>query len=226
MLKSLPVTDPGGLYRVGDEYNCCVQGSLQDSWTMFSYPLYQYLREHTPEYDQLAASQTNRPSLSVRRQGATEAESCPSELVSGNYFSTLGVSAFTGRLITPADDREGAPPVAVMSYHAWQEKYGQDQSLIGSSVTINGIPMTLVGIAAPGFYGDRRESNPPDFWMPIAIEPTLRRENSLYHMPATAWLYLIWRLRPGPPVSQLSAHMTAELQQYLSVPSNTTSHQD
>ena len=226
MLKSLPVTNPGGLYRVGDEYNCCVQGSLQDNWSMFPYPLYQYLREHTPEYEQLAASQTNRPSLSVRRQGATAAESFPSELVSGNYFSTLGVSAFAGRLITPADDKEGAAPVAVISFHAWQEKYGQDQSLIGSSVTINGIPMTLVGIAAPGFYGDRRESNPPDFWMPLAIEPTLRRENSLLHMPATAWLYLIGRLHPGTQVSQVSAHMTAELQQYLSVPSNTTSHQD
>ncbi len=226
MLKSLPVTDPGGLYRVGDEYNCCVQGSFQDSWTMFSYPLYQYLREHTPEYEQLAASQTNRPSLSVRRQGATAAESFPSELVSGNYFSTLGVNAFTGRLIAPEDDKEGAPPVAVMSFRAWQQKYGQDQSLIGSSMTVNGIPMTLVGIAAPGFYGDRREGDPPDFWMPLAIEPAMRRENSLYRLPATAWLYLIGRLKSGTQLPQVSAHMTAELQQYLSTPGNTTQHQD
>ena len=69
--------------------------------------------------------------------------------------------------------------------------------MVGRSMTINGIPMTLVGIAPPGFYGDRRESDPPDLWMPISIEPTLASENSLLHSPTTNWLYLIGRLRPG-----------------------------
>jgi len=58
LLKSLPVADPGGLYRVGDRVQCCVEGDLQGDWTMFSYPQYEYLRDHTPEYEQLAASQT------------------------------------------------------------------------------------------------------------------------------------------------------------------------
>lgn len=226
LLKSLPVADPHGLYRVGDKYACCVEGDFQGDWTMFSYPQYDYLREHTPEFEQLAASQTNRPSLSVRREGSTSAESFGGELVSGNYFSVLGLSAFAGRLLTPADDQPSAPPVAVMSYRAWQEKYGLDPSWVGSHITLNGIPMTLVGITPPGFYGDRRESDPPDFWLPIAVEPTLRRENSLLRLPATAWLYLIGRLRPGAQVSEVSAHMTTELRQFLSVPDNMTHNQD
>ncbi|HET9790487.1 MAG TPA: ABC transporter permease, partial [Candidatus Angelobacter sp.] len=220
LLKSLPVANPSGLYRLGDKYECCVEGGLQEDWTMFSYPLYQHLREHTPEYETLAASQTNRPNLSVRREGAKAAESFRGELVSGNYFSTLGLRAFAGRLVSEPDDQAGAPPVAVMSYRAWEQKYGMDSSLVGQSMTINGIPMTLVGIAPPGFYGDRRESDPPDFWMPISIEPTLTRENSLLHSQTTNWLYLIGRLRPGVSPEAVSAHVTTELRQYLTVPGN------
>jgi predicted permease len=226
LLQALPVADPGGLYRVGDRVECCVEGDLQGDWTMFSYPQYEYLRDHTPEFQQLAASQTNRPDLSVRRQGANSADSFSGELVSGNYFSTLGLRALAGRLITSTDDQMGAPPVAVMSSRAWQEKYGLDPSMVGGNVTINGIPMTLIGIAPEGFYGDRRESDPPDFWMPLSIEPDLRHENSLLRLPATSWLYLIGRLQPGTQLSQVSARMTGELQQFLSMPANMTHNMD
>ncbi|HEY6971202.1 MAG TPA: ABC transporter permease [Candidatus Angelobacter sp.] len=226
LLKSLPVADPGGLYRVGDRYECCVEGDLQHDWTMFSYPQYEYLRDHTPEFEQLAASQTNRPDLSIRREGAHSADSFSGELVSGNYFSTLGVQSAAGRLIAPADDQPGAPLVAVMSYRAWQQKYDLDRAMIGSNIIVNNLSMTLIGIAPPGFFGDRLESDPPDFWMPLHVEPTLRRENSLLELPATAWLYLIGRLRTGTQLSQVSAHMTGELQQFLSIPANRTAHQD
>jgi len=226
LLKPLPVGNPSGLYRVGDKYECCVEGDLQKDWTMFSYPLYEYLRDHTPEYEQLAASETNRPDLSVRRQGSGAAETFSGELVSGNYFPVMQLQAAAGRLISPEDDRQGAPPVAVISYRAWKEKYGQDRTMVGSNLTINGIPMTLIGIAPPGFYGDRLESDPPDFWMPIAIEPTMKRENSLLHLPATAWLYLIGRLRPGAQPAEVSAHMTAELRQFLSDPTNISPYED
>jgi predicted permease len=220
MLKSLPVADPAGLYRVGDKAECCVWGGFQKDWSIFSWPLYQYLQEHTPEFTVLAASQTNRPGLAVRREGAAVAENLAGELVSGNYFSTLGVGVAVGRLISPADDQAGAPVVAVMSYRAWTEKYGMDRSIVGRGLMVNDIPVTLVGIAAPGFYGDRRDSFPPDLWLPIALEPALRRENTMLHSPNPAWLYLIGRLRPGTQLSQVSAHMTAELQQFLSMPGN------
>jgi predicted permease len=226
MLKSLPVADPNGLYVVGDKPTCCVSRLLQENWTLFSYPMYQYLQEHTPEFTQLAAAQATRPGFSVRRQGAGLAENVQGELVSGNYFSTLGVQAAAGRLITSADDQAGAPVVAVMSYRAWQEKYGMDRSLVGSSIVVNSIPMTLVGIAAPGFYGERRDSYPPDLWMPMFIEPLLNRENSILRAPTTHWLYLVGRLRPRTDLAQLSTHMTAQLQQYLSVPGNLGAEQN
>ena len=104
MLKSLPVANPQQLYRIGDNDNCCVYGGLQteEGWGIFSYSLYQYLRNQTPEFEEMAAFQGNEPEISVRRSSAnTPAEPFESEFVSGNYFSTFGVRAFAGRTLTP-----------------------------------------------------------------------------------------------------------------------------
>jgi hypothetical protein len=120
MLKSLPVVDPSTLYRIGDGNDCCVEGGPQDRWGMFSYPLYERLKAATPEFEELAAFQAGGWRLSVRREGVEMApRPLRSELVTGNYFSTLGVNAFGGRMLTPDDDRAAAPPVAVLSHQAW-----------------------------------------------------------------------------------------------------------
>ncbi len=83
----------------------------------------------------------------------------------------LGVQPWIGRLMTDADDQEGASPVAVMSYHIWQEKYGSDPSVVGASYQINGHPFTVIGVAAPGFYGAKLAGwGMPDFWLPLTKE--------------------------------------------------------
>ena len=159
LLKSLPVAKPSELYRVGDIENCCVNGGLQDNWSLFSYDKYKTFRDGTPGFVELAAFQAGRSLIGVRRNGSNQpAESQRSEYVSGNYFSMFGIGAYAGRVLTPQDDRKGADPVAVMSYRTWQQKYGQDPSVIGGSFTMNGQPFTVVGIAPPGFFGDRMDS--------------------------------------------------------------------
>src|SRR6202158_4728127 len=116
MLRSLPVSDPALLYRIGDGDDCCVEGGPQDRWGMFSFPLYERLKAETPEFEEVAAFQAGRGRLSVRRQGLeSAARPLRSEYVTGNYFSTLGVRAFGGRVFTPDDDKPGASPVAVLS---------------------------------------------------------------------------------------------------------------
>lgn len=225
LLNSLPVSDPGGLYVLGDDYMCCTIGNLQGSWNIFSYRFYEEVRDHNSGFAQVAASQTNRPPLSVRRLGTNApAEVFQGELVSGNYFSTLGVPAYSGRLLSPNDDHAGAPAVAVMSYRAWQQKYGLDPSLVGASISINGIPMMLIGIAPPGFFGDRLESDPPDFWMPISLDPQVSGDNSMINLPATAWLYVFGRLRPGAQPSQVEAELTAQLRRFFLTPGNANPH--
>jgi predicted permease len=227
LLKNLPVANPAQLYKFGDEYNCCVQGSFQDNWSMFPYPFYEYARDHTPAFEQLAAAQTNRPDLSVRRTDSNiPAEALTGEFVSGNYFQTLGVNAYAGRAISPDDDKIGNAPVAVISYRTWQQKFGLDPSIVGAPVMINGNPMTVIGVAPPAFFGDRLESDPPDFWLPLSLEPIIARENTLLQQRADSWLYIIGRLRPDAQPSQVSAQLTTELRQYFLTPGNASNHQD
>src|ERR1700726_4283215 len=98
MLRSLPVSNPAQLYRVGEGDDCCVEGGPQDRWGMFSYPLFERLRVETPEFEEVAAFQAGRAGLSVRRQGVdTAGRHLRSEYVTGNYFHVLGIQAFGGR---------------------------------------------------------------------------------------------------------------------------------
>src|SRR5689334_23532417 len=95
MLRSLPVSDPSRLYRIGDGDDCCVEGGPQDRWGMYSFPLYERLKASAPEFEELAAFQAGGGRLSVRREGVESvARPLRSEFVTGNYFSTLGVRAF------------------------------------------------------------------------------------------------------------------------------------
>jgi predicted permease len=226
LLKSLPVAHAGQLYKLGDEYNCCTQESLQGNWSMFSYPFYREIRDQTTAFEEVAAMQTLRPDLGVRRGGGTGvAEAFTGEFVSGNYFTTLGVQAFAGRVIGPADDRKGAGAVAVASYAAWQ-RYAFESSVIGQPLTINGVSVTLVGVTPPAFFGDRLESHPPDFWMPLSLEPIFTREGSLLEEAAAGWLYIIGRLRPDAKPAQVQAQLTTSLQHYLRVPGHVNRNDD
>ncbi|MGH9444647.1 MAG: ABC transporter permease, partial [Terriglobia bacterium] len=90
-----------------------------------------------------------------------------------------------------------------------------DPSVVGSTLAINGLPYTVVGVAPPGFYGDTLRSDPPDFWLPLGTEPALDRKASHLHSSEFEWLYLIGRMRPGAAVQKVQSHLTVELQQWL-----------
>ena len=137
LLKNLPVVDPNSLVRVGDDESCCILNlaSFDSDYTTFSYHGYKYLRDHTPEFEELAAMQGGGADLSVRRAaGDVSPHSSRGEFVSGNYFQTFGVQPFAGRVLSPTDDADSAPPSAVLSYQAWQRDYAGDPSVIGSSL--------------------------------------------------------------------------------------------
>src|SRR5215831_3974247 len=126
LLKSLPVANPGELFRLGKEARCCYWGgySQEKEFSLVSYDLYKHFRDNTKGFAELAAFSAVEPLFGVRRAGRAEpAQSYPGEFVSGNYFSMFGVGAYAGRTLTARDDRPGAPPVAVMSYRLWQQRY-------------------------------------------------------------------------------------------------------
>src|SRR5690349_2172781 len=216
MLRSLPVSDPSRLYRIGDGDDCCVEGGPQDRWGMYSFPLYERLKASAPEFEELAAFQAGGGRLSVRREGVdAAARPLRSEFVTGNYFITLGVGSFGGRVLTPDDDTPAAAPVAVLSHHAWQSTYGGDPSVVGSVFVIQGHPFTVVGIAPPGFFGETLRGDPPDLWIPLQQEPLIAGDGTLLRQSISAWLRVIGRLRPGASIAGISPRLTAILRQWM-----------
>lgn len=219
LLKSLPVANPGELLRLGRQVHCCVWSGYTQigEFSLVSYDLYRYFRDNTQGFAGLAAFQANGGSLlGVRRLGSGEAaRGYPGEFVSGNYFSVFGVGAFAGRALTPGDDQPDAPPVAVMSYRLWQQKYGSDPAVVGSVYNLNNKAFTVVGITPPGFYGDTLTDSPPDFFLPLAAEPLVQGDGSLLRGPHVHWLDLIGRIRPGSDRTSIQARMRVELQQWL-----------
>jgi putative ABC transport system permease protein len=228
MLQSLPVSRPEQLWRVGDATICCYSNGYSqgggdvrplNDWTLFSWEAYKLFRTGTAAFDDLAAFQLGDANahLGVRRAGSlAPAEPHNGEYVSGNFFKTFGIAAWRGRLFDDADDAEGAPPVAVISFQAWQGKYGSDPSVVGATYDVNGHPFTIVGVALPGFFGAKIASaDMPDFWLPLATEPLIAGATSRLRNPRLAWLALIGRVRPGTNPKTLEAQFQVELHQWL-----------
>ena len=216
MLRSLPVADPGQLYRIGEGDECCVEGGPQDRWGMVSYPLFERLKKEAPEFEELAAFQAGRGVVTVRREGVdTVGRPLKSEYVTGNYFHTLGVGAFGGRVFSVEDDKPAAPPVVVLSHRAWQTIYGGDTSVVGATFAVDGHPFTVIGVAPAGFFGETLQRDPPDVWMPLQQEPMMRGDGQLLHQPVSAWLRVIGRLRAGTSVAGMSARLTGVLRQWM-----------
>ena len=216
MLRSLPVSDPALLYRIGDGDDCCVEGGPQDRWGMFSFPLYERLKAQTPEFEEVAAFQAGGHRLSVRREGSgLAAKSLRSEYVTGNYFSTLGVKAFGGRLLSPDDDKSSAPPVVVLSHRTWQTEYGADTSVVGASFFVEGHPFTVIGVTPPGFFGDTLRGDPPEIWIPVQQEPLIAGDGALLRQSVGAWLRAIGRLRPGASTAGMAPRLTGVLRQWM-----------
>ncbi|MCU1261462.1 MAG: hypothetical protein JWO80_4347 [Bryobacterales bacterium] len=218
LLKSLPVSNPDRLYRLGKEIHCCVWGGYSQTgeFSIVSYDLYKHFRDNTKGFESLAAFQAGGTFVGVRRaHHANAAETYFAEFVSGNYFQMFGISAHAGRALAPADDLAGGAPVVVMSYRVWQQKYGLDPSVIGAAFNINDKPFTVVGISPPGFYGDTLRNVPPDFFLPLATEPLVQGDSSLLEQSSAHWLDLIGRVRTRATTASIEAQMRVELQQWL-----------
>ena len=215
VLKSLPVAAPTSLYRIGEGDDCCIEGDAQGEWGFFSYDFYRQMQQNTPEFSSLAAFQAGGWTFGVRR-GETDRAAKPlrTEMVTGNYFSTFGLGAFAGRTISPSDDQPNSQPVAMLSYRTWQQQYGSDPSIVGSTFIVSDHPVTIIGITPPGFFGETLRANPPDLWIPVNQEPIFAGPNSLLHH-FQAWLRVIGRLKPGASTATTAPRMTALVRNWL-----------
>ncbi len=184
----------------GDFYSTPDGRSITHS---FSYPVYQLLRQQNlakPVLEDLFAfkhlGDYNRLTASIDGH----ADTVTGELVSGNFYQQLGVQPVLGRAIQPSDDTApGSGPVAVISDGLWARLFGRSPSVIGKTIQLNLIPITIIGVNPPGFTGVASVQISPDVFLPFSMQPTLvpERTGSVLQDPSQWWMSIMGRARPG-----------------------------
>ncbi len=242
MLKLLPVQDPQQLVLLDWASKGWPEGVMNDlegnvngdpsgrtTSTSFSYPVYEQIRDRSQVFSSVLAMAGNDSQLNVGHKGAPgRAEG---ELISGTFFSTLGVQPVVGRALTPDDDRIGASPACVVSYGYWERRFGRDPAIVGQTITVNSVPITVVGVSPPEFYGVQ-PGRAVDVWLPLhtqpQVEPSWTPEppqpgskmgappaQSLFQARDTWWVVMIGRLKPGVTEPEARAKADVILQQSM-----------
>jgi len=230
MLKMLPVENPEQLVLLnwvapGWPYmihsltgNSNRDKSGRSTSTSFSYAIFENIRQHPHAFSSVFAfADADRMNVGVGGQAGL----AQSQLVSGDFFSTLGVRASIGRTITSADDEPGASPVATISYNYWARRFGRDPQILDKTVTVNGVSFTLVGVAAPEFFGVEPGAS-IDIWLPLRTQPLVNPGWIAYATPGEVsrftarddwWVLIMGRLKPGESDPQARAALDVIVQQ-------------
>ena len=206
LLKQLPVYEPDRLVQLkfvgSDTGHTDSYGGANELY--FSYPMYRDLRDQNSVFSGILAMFPRQ----VGMQWKNNSSLVNSELVSGNYFSVLGVKPALGRLLMPEDSAtRGASPVAALSYRYWTQHLGSDPSVINQGVLVNGIPFTIVGVAQPGF-DSVIGGTIPDIFVPITMKAQMTPGWDELEDHRSKWLNIVARLKPGISTQQAEAGIT------------------
>ncbi len=213
LLKMLPVSQPEQLVVVGDPSLPNSRSNGTPRTDIFSYPLYKELRDHNSVFTGLCAAASVHHIELDAGQGESSAEKVTGRMVSGNYFTVLGLKPALGRLLSGSDDTaENANAVAVLSYGFWQSKFALSPSVIGRDVRLNGFPFTIIGVAPAGFDGDVIGEQMALF-VPLSMQPQIVRGRRWLNSGNVSWLTLIGRLMPTTAPAQAEANLNVVFQQ-------------
>jgi predicted permease len=231
LLTEIPVRDPDTLVRLrwggrndmvtsSSDYGFSSKGADgQNIRTTFSYPMYQqFLADNQTMSELMAFAPFGRVNAVVDGQ----AEIATSFISTGNYYQALGVGARIGRTILPDDDKPTAPPVAVISSKYWHTRFSTDPAVLGKTIRINNVVVTIVGVLPPDFTGVQQPvAEPPDIGLPLSLDPQL--DTSLppptgppppqrLAQPTYWWLQVFGRLKPGATAAQVKGNLEAVFQ--------------
>jgi len=212
LLRQLPVRNPGelSLLRSPGPKSGHVWSDGDDS-EIFSYPLYKGLAKNTSVFDGVIARYSF--SASISNHGQTDLGS--GELVSGNYFQTLGVGAAMGRVLTPEDDVvPGGHPVVVLSHAYWAQHFGADASVLNKTILVNNTEMTIVGVAQAGFAGIQ-VGQTPNLFVPMMMKGQMTPIRNGLDDWNDSWLAILARRKPGVSLQQAEAGINAEYRPLL-----------
>ena len=224
LLTKLPVKDPDSLVRfrfVGrndmatDSSGYGFLSNAADGQPVratFSYPMFQqFVADNRTLDDLFACAPYGRVNVVVDGH----AEIATAFVSTGNYYRVLGVSARPGRTIVPDDDRLTAPAVAMISTRYWHARFGTDPAVVGKTVRINNVPVTIVGVIAPAFTGVQQPlSDPPDVSLPLSLDVQLTTSagGRRLQQPTHWWLQVMGRLKPGVSAAQVQANLEGVFQ--------------
>jgi predicted permease len=218
LLRPLPVARSNELVIFGDGLNAGVaRGDLPLPPSLFSYPLYESLSNSNQSFQGLCAFKSTNDVLSVQLPGSDSVnQQTEGELVSGNYFSVLGIGALRGRTFSAAEDREpGGAAVAVISYSYWTREFSRDPSAVGKTINVNGTPFTIIGVMPSSFFGEKLEGDPPDIWFPLAMQQQITRDEILLDKQDVYWLILMGRLKSGIDLRRAESNVNVQFNQLL-----------
>ncbi len=212
LLKMLPVKDPQQLVVVGNPTDPNRVSNGTPSTEVFSYPLYKELRDGNSVFSGLgAAASHHRIQVEAGQDEVLDAK-VTGRMVSGNYFTVLGLKPATGRLFFDSDDTaENANPVVVLSYGYWRTKFALSPAIIGHDIRLNGYPFTVVGVAPPGFEGDV-VGEQMELYVPLSMQPEIVRGRHWRNSGNNSWLLLLGRLKPGTTPAQPEADLNVVFQ--------------
>jgi predicted permease len=211
LMRQLPVTHPERLVGIGDPTRVTGRSTGGVGFDLLSYPLYRTLAEHRELFSGVLAS-GNARRLDVRIDSTQqELEHPRGRWVSGNYFTVLGVRPTRGRTFdTTASAEPGGSPTVVISDGYWTRRFQKDPSVIGRTILIDGVRMTIIGVTPPGFEGEV-VGIAYDMWLPATMHDVLEPTQRSLESRSISWLLLIGRLRPGVTLAQVGDRVPAIL---------------
>jgi predicted permease len=215
LLKMLPVKDPQQLVVVGDPTQASSRSNGTPRTEIFSYPLYKELRDRNAVFSGLCAGATDHHVEVDPGSSQFPDQKINGRMVSGNYFSVLGMQPAAGRLLADADDTaENANPVVVLGYDYWQTKFAGSLTIINHDIRLNGSPFTVIGVAPAGFDGDVVGERMA-LYVPLSMQPEIVRGRRWRKNGNVSWLSLIGRLQPGTSLAQAEANVNVVFKQAL-----------
>jgi predicted permease len=178
--------------------------------TSFSYLTFERFRDQNEMLSDVFAFATLYQ-LNVNVDG--QPEIARGQLVSGGYYSSLSVPAIMGRTITADDDQASAAPVAVITHRYWQRRFGEDPEIVGKTLIVNNVPVTIVGVTPKEFSGTLQVGESPDLSIPFSMQPQLSPSESNLTKPWLWWVQIMGRLKSGATAEQVGASFESILQQ-------------
>ena len=204
LLKWLPVRNPEQLYLIA---HAGERGVIEVN----NFPFFEHLRDHNQSFAGLLAFNPNQWKVTLNG----ETEIVAGQVVTGNYFSVLGVNALLGRILTLEDDKvPQGHPVAVISYAYWQRRFGKDPEVLGKTITINLTPFTIIGVTPPEFFG-LQVGRSAEISVPMTMHSLIGSGAKLSERKFWWNLPILGRLKPGVKLEQAQAELDLLQQQFL-----------